>query len=180
MANTTIRARYLTLAAVLATASACDRTPATAPGAQPSVPPRERITERPPDGAMSGQELSRRNTPWRGMSDQELAQQISEARGHVLIGFKAIGALEGVNDSGRVLVDAATVRSAVQQVRALGAKIEREYDMPFIAATVPAQLVARLRALPFIEYIEPVVPGQWHAQDTTWNLRNVNAPAAWS
>lgn len=102
MANTTICVRYLTLAAVLATASACDRTPATAPGAQPSVPPRERITERPPDGAMSGQELSRRNTPWRGMSDQELAQQISEARGHVLIGFKAIGALEGVNDSGRV------------------------------------------------------------------------------
>ena len=76
---------------------------------------------------------SRMDTPWRRMSDTELAAKISEAGGRVFIGFKDPQASAGVDETGRVLATPASVTSAKAQLRALGIRIEFEFsDMPSV------------------------------------------------
>jgi hypothetical protein len=121
------------------------------------------------------------NTPWRRMSDGELAAEISEAGGRVFIGFKDPQAGAGVDEIGRVLASPASVAAAKAQLRALGVGVEFEFsDMPSVIAHMPANLLPQLRANPLIEYIEPIFPGRWADQVTTWNVQRVGAPQAWS
>lgn len=124
---------------------------------------------------------SRRDTPWRVMSDSALAVKVDEAGGRVFVGFKDPTALEGVNDSGRVLVTPASVLAGKAHLRSLGAVFEIEFvDMPSVVTRIPGRLVPELRHNPLIEYIEPIFPFQSHAQTITWNVQRVQAPSAWS
>lgn len=124
---------------------------------------------------------SRRDTPWRGMSDAQLSAKVSEADGRVFVGFKDAFAVAGVDEFGHVIASDSSVRNAKALLRAFGVPLEFEFtDMPAVIARVPAMLVGQLRANRLIEYIEPIFPGRYGAQDTTWNVKRVNAPGAWA
>jgi subtilisin family serine protease len=124
---------------------------------------------------------SRRDNPWTPMTDVELADKVKLARGRVFIGFKEATATDGVTDDGHVLVSASTVKAAKAELRGIaGVAIEREYALvPALVATLPTQAVAGLRHNPNVDYIEPIFPGTRFSQDTAWNVRQINAPAAW-
>lgn len=122
----------------------------------------------------------RMDTPWRRMSDTELASKISEASGRVFIGFKDPGTAMGVDERGRVRTTAASVALAKEQLLALGIQISFEFiDMPTVVARMPAALLSEVRQHPLIEYVEPIFPGVRNSQTTPWNVDRVNAPAAW-
>ncbi|HET9983411.1 MAG TPA: S8 family serine peptidase [Longimicrobiales bacterium] len=130
--------------------------------------------------SLAQQTVSRRETPWFKMTDDELAAKVEEAGGRVFIGFKEPAAAGGVDERGRILVSAATVKSMKEDLRASGVSFYYEYDgLPAISAKVPVGMVKALRANPRVDYIEPIFPGTWSAQDTTWNVRQVGAPTAW-
>jgi hypothetical protein len=115
------------------------------------------------------------------MSDSELAAKITEAGGRVFIGFKASGAAAGVDERGRVLVGAGVVADAKSQLRALGVILDFEFiDMPSVVARMSAMLLPQIRQNPEVEYVEPIFPGVFASQETTWNVQRVQAPAAWS
>src|SRR5258708_2880061 len=123
----------------------------------------------------------RSETPWRHMTDTELAVKVGEAHGRVFIGFKEPDAAEGVDNAGRVLVSTAAVANAKEQLRALSVTMDFEFlDMPTVVARIPAAMVSQLRQNPLIEYVEPIFPGVRLDQTTPWNIQRVQAPAAWS
>lgn len=106
----------------------------------------------------------RTDTPWRQMTDAELAGKIAEAGGRVFIGFKDVDAAAGVDEAGRVLASASAVAAAKTELHRLGVEIESEFiDMPSVVARMPAgmpiTLLGQLRRNPLIEYIEPILPG---------------------
>ena len=166
--------RIVAIGAVVALLAGCSESP-TNPAAKrtasvPQLTPP--VQERGP---------KRDDTPWRRMTDTELAAKVAEAGGRVFIGFKDPGAGAGVDESGRVLVSRPNVAAAKARLRALGLDFEIEFvDMPAVVTRIPPGLVAHLRANPLIEYVEPIFPGTYTAQTTTWNVSRVNAPAAWS
>jgi hypothetical protein len=154
-----------------------DRPTPTAPRAEVSVPSAAEARAQPRQGP------SRRDTPWRRMSNEDLARSVAEAGGRVAIGFKEPGAEEGVNDFGRVLVSPATVRAAKEDLRRLGISFEIEDRLiPAVVARISPSLVATLRANPRVEYVEPIVMGRrgQSTQDTSWGVLRVNAPQAWA
>lgn len=123
---------------------------------------------------------SRMDTPWRLMSDTELAGKIAEASGRVFIGFKDPGTAMGVDERGRVRTTGASVALAKEHLLALGIQITFEFvDMPTVVAQMPAALLSQVRHHPLIEYVEPIFPGIRNAQTTPWNVHRVNAPLAW-
>lgn len=125
--------------------------------------------------------LTRWDTPWWEMSYEELTDTIRSAGGHVFIGFKDAGTRAGVNDCGRVLVSHATIAQGRALVQELGGVIRRDYEgAPYISASIPPDLVPVLRANPIIDYVEPIFPGVRLAQETTWNVKRVQATSAWS
>jgi subtilisin family serine protease len=128
------------------------------------------------------QEGSRRDdTPWRRMTGAELSAKVAEAGGRVFIGFKNPEASAGVDEAGRVLVSPANVAAAKTMLRGLGLDFEIEFvDMPTVVTRIGSAFVPQLRADPLIEYIEPIFPGTYSQQITTWNVQRVNAPLAWS
>lgn len=124
---------------------------------------------------------SRTDTPWRLMSDVELATKVAEAGGRVFIGFKDPEAAAGVDEMGRVLASRSSVAAAKALLRGRAVELEFEFiDMPTVIARIPSASVGELRHHALIEYIEPIFPGSYLAQDTTWNVHRVNAPDAWS
>ncbi len=124
---------------------------------------------------------SRWDAAWWNMSDSELATYVANADGRVIIGFKEPNALAGVDEYGRVLVSPATVQQAKSDFAWRGFSVIYEYKLtPAILAEIPPSAVAQLRRNPLIDYIEPETFGEWMAQDTTWNIRKVRAPVAWS
>lgn len=158
----------IALAVVL---SACSDSTPTTPGAALG---RQSV-------AQQRQGPSRTDTPWRGMTDAELSAKIAEANGKVFIGFKDLGATAGVDEAGRVLASASSVVAGKSQVRALGIEITYEFiDMPMVLGQMPSALLSQLRGNPLIEYVEPILPGDYLAQTTTWNVQRVRAPEAWS
>lgn len=130
--------------------------------------------------AQQRQGPSRTDTPWRGMTDAELSAKVAEAQGKVFIGFKDPTAAAGVDEAGRVLASASSLVAAKAQVRALGIEITYEFvDMPMVLARMPTALLSQLRQNPLIEYVEPIFPGTYLEQTTTWNVQRVRAPEAW-
>lgn len=124
---------------------------------------------------------TRYDTPWRTMSDDELSAQVTAANGRVFIGLKEAADPGGVDALGRVLVRPTTSASAKSQLRGLGLQFTIEYTLiPAVVARIPETLVAELRRNPLIDYIEPIFPGERLGQDTTWNVRRVNAPSSWA
>jgi subtilisin family serine protease len=124
----------------------------------------------------------RRSPNFTGLSDAQLANAVSDAKGQVFIGIKEAGATDGVDPFGRSLVSAATLAGVKETLQTLGVKFNYEFKtLPAVVATVPPTLVASLRALQNVDYVEPVVTsGGFSAQDTTWNVTQVQAPTAWS
>ncbi len=114
------------------------------------------------------------------MSDEDLRGEVERANNLVFIGFKEAEQVEGVDGRGRVLVSDATVLLGKEAVRNTGATFRFEFDdMPSMAAVIDPADLSELRRNPVIEYIEPVTTGRRLSQDTTWNVKKVNAPPAW-
>jgi subtilisin family serine protease len=115
------------------------------------------------------------------MSDEVLARKAAEAHGRVFIGFKDPGTDAGVDEKGRVLASQSSIGAAKALLRQRGIPLEFEFlDMPAVIARIPTAAVADLRHHPLIEYIEPIFPGTYDAQTTTWNVQRVRAPQAWT
>lgn len=115
------------------------------------------------------------------MTESELTAKIAEAGGSVFIGFKDPAAAGGVDEFGRVLASAASVVAGKAHARALGIEITYEFiDMPMALGRMSPARLAQLRASPLIEYVEPILPGIFLSQTTTWNVQRVRAPEAWS
>ena len=124
---------------------------------------------------------SRWDALWWTLSDEELADSIVANGGRVFIGFKEAGARGGVDDWGRVLVSGATVAAGKLYLRSLDLSLEEEYIFtPAVLTTIPRALVSVIRSHPLVDFLEPVTRIQLEAQDTTWNIRRVRAPEAWT
>lgn len=129
----------------------------------------------------SGTPSPRRSPNFAGLSESQLANAVSEAKGQVFIGVKESGATDGVDPFGRSLVSAATLASVKQTLTTMGVKFKYEFKtLPAVIATISPSLVTTVRALPNVDYVEPVVTsGGFSAQDTTWNVTQVQAPTSW-
>jgi hypothetical protein len=88
----------------------------------------------------------------------DLTSRITQAGGHVLIGFKEAKAAHGRDIRGTVVVSDATQARAKAYLREQGVTITQAFTLlPAVRARLDATpvLVARLRANPNIDYIEP-------------------------
>jgi hypothetical protein len=114
------------------------------------------------------------------MSNAELIAKVTEAGGRVFVGFKNPDAAQGVDERGRVLAASNAVSLGKASLRSMGAQVELEFKKtPVVVASMSPAMVAALRRSPYVEYVEPIFPGEYLSQDTTWNVKRVNAPAAW-
>lgn len=121
------------------------------------------------------------NGPWAMMTNAQLASAVAAADGEVFIGLKTPGVARGVGLRGERLLDRAREAEFKRQLRGFGITFRREYQLiPAVHAVLPAHLVAAVRGLPFVDYVEPIVLGVRLGQDTTWNIRKVGAPEAWN
>jgi len=124
---------------------------------------------------------SRTDTPWRRMTNAELSAKIAQADGGVFIGFKDPTAVAGVDEAGRVLANAFSVATGKQALRSLDVEITFEFvDMPMVLGRMAPSRLADVRSNPYIEYVEPLLPGTFLDQTTTWNVQRVRAPDAWA
>jgi subtilisin len=124
---------------------------------------------------------TRYDAPWWYLTDAELSAAVAAADGRVAIGFKDPAARGGVDHAGRVVASAAAANAGKTFLRDLGLNVDFEFQLaPAVLLRVPPKLVPLIRANPRIDYIEPLLPGERVAQDTTWNIRRVKAPPAWS
>lgn len=112
----------------------------------------------------------------------ELAADVSQAGGRVIIGLKSRAAAR-VWDSGELA--ALTHGEAIAAIEALereGIRIRKVFAGAHaaVAATVsPAELSALLK-FPFVDYVEPSIPAVVQStQDTSWAVWGVKAPQAW-
>ena len=90
----------------------------------------------------------------------ELTSRINQAGGLVVIGFKEAKAAHGVDVRGTVLVSTETQARAKAYLRDQGVTITQEFVLlPAVQARMDASavLVARLRANPNIDYLDPAV-----------------------
>lgn len=90
----------------------------------------------------------------------ELTSRINEAGGRVVIGFKEPRAAHGLDVRGTVIVSAETQARAKAYLRDQGVTITQEFVLlPAVEAKMDASavLVARLRANPIIDYVNPAV-----------------------
>lgn len=118
---------------------------------------------------------------WSMMTDAQLVGAVVAADGEVFIGLKEPGRGRGVGPRGERLLDRTQEAQFKHQLRGMGIAFRREYALiPAVHAVLPAHLAAAVRRLPFVDYVEPIVPGERLGQDTTWNVRRVRAPEAWS
>jgi subtilisin family serine protease len=114
------------------------------------------------------------------MSEDDLLARIADASGRVFIGFKSPDAGAGVDEHGRLLADARSIGLAREALAAASVDVRwAAPDMPAVVARIPQQAVRGLLHNPLIEYIEPIFPLRWASQDTTWNVRRINAVGAW-
>lgn len=142
-----------------------------------------------PTAAMSVQQHSRLNTPWRAMGDAELAERVRQADGIVFIGFKNPGPGMGVSEQGRVLAARGSIDAAKSYLREKDIEILLDMDShvgaptPTVIARIKPELITELRRHPLIEYVEPNSVGEFTqrggGQTTPWNIARVNAPNAW-
>lgn len=117
-------------------------------------------------------------------SDEELAQLVSLASGHVMIGLKSAGALRSRETGVVPGINRRSALGARAAVEAMGAQIVRTYrHMAFVEARVTPDLAVALRRHPMVNYVEavfPFVPQQAPAQDTSWGVRLIGAPLVWT
>lgn len=172
--NLSVVGRLLVASVVVA---ACADQPVEPPASDPLPPANDNLTQyHPPQDAHS-----RWDAPWWSMGDAELADSVEAAGGRVFIGFKEPGAVGGVDDRGQVLVSPPTAAAGMDSLRGLGVDIVRELIfLPAVVAVIEPEMVPVLRRIPLIDQLEPILPGEWVAQTTTWNVEQVDAPDAWA
>lgn len=123
----------------------------------------------------------RKDTPFSRMSDAELADAVTKARGRVVIGFREPGARDGVNARGEVLVSSERVSAAKISLRASGvAPVYECRKIPAVVATIDARQVAELRSQPWVDYLEPEVTGEYLSQEVPHGLVQTGITSAWS
>lgn len=157
--------------------AACD-------GPSPTEGPEPRFFPRASTNSPTGGEMARpdrKDTPWQRLTDEVLADVVSDHGGRVLIGLKGPSATEGVDNLGRVLATSSDVVLAQAHLEQLGVEIEYVFDRyPVVVATISAEQVAVIRSSPYVDYLEPSISGTWASQVTPWNLTQVQAPSAWT
>lgn len=132
--------------------------------------------------AADGAPYDRKDTPWQKLDNAAFIVEMAKVNNRVIIGLKDSSAVEGVDNSGRVVASAAGVREAKAHLRALGIQFLYEFKItPVVVARISTGLVAALRASPWVDYVEPVARGEWadSPQVTPWNIQQVQAPSAW-
>jgi subtilisin family serine protease len=127
------------------------------------------LAQVPPDAAVN-------------LSDSALEDAIEGTGGIAIIGLKSPRAqrtsvTRTIPSMGRV-----EIMDARNAVGAAGVEVTRSYvNMAAVVARVPRGRVAALRALPFVNYIEPNFnyhPAQ--VQDTSWGVKKIHAPVVWA
>lgn len=144
----------------------------------PAGPPDRPSASFGPDAPI--QAGSRKDTPWQRMTDADLAAEVARAIGRVIIGLKDSTEVEGVDNTGRVGTSATSTARAKDRLKAGGMKFDYEFrQTPVVVATIRPDQVVQLRRDPYVDYIEPSVPGSWPAQVIPWNVSQINAPQSW-
>lgn len=118
---------------------------------------------------LTAQEVNAGASAWANCSAEALTAEIARAEGRVSIGFKEAGAERGVDLRGNVLVSPAAVQRTKERLTELGIAVEHEYRLtPAVVARMPIKLemVSVLRTHPNVDYLEPVLPGNWGAEGT--------------
>lgn len=124
---------------------------------------------------------SRRATRWSRLSPTELGAEIDRAGGRAFVGFRAEDGGPGVDEVGTVRASGARRRAGLDTLAAVGVTVIHEYrDVPAVVARLTRSQALRLLESSVIEYVEPIFPGRALAQDTSWNVWRVDAPAAWA
>lgn len=104
--------------------------------------------------------VGRLDTPWCRMTDAELAAAVDSAGGRVFVGFKDANEAAGVDNRGRVLASDTAVAAGKLFLRSMRIDITFEFiDMPSVVARMAGAQVSKVRANPYVEYIEPIFPG---------------------
>ncbi|MGH9341195.1 MAG: S8 family serine peptidase, partial [Acidobacteriota bacterium] len=89
----------------------------------------------------------------------------------------------GGNEEGNELFGVYQIDRASNKLLYVKSRIGTKTVAPIfsdVVAVIPQALVSRIRAHPLVDYLEPVGRVQFEAQDTTWNVRRVRAPEAWT
>jgi subtilisin len=127
--------------------------------------------------------ITRWDTPWWEMSDEELADSISTRGNKVFISFKESGMNAGVDEFGKVLVTNSTIENGIRQIKSMGIEVLHQYKLtPYVFAKInPSKRIIReLRDNPIIDVIEPLGRRKIHSSNNyAWNYESVNAPPAW-
>lgn len=124
---------------------------------------------------LTPEEVNARASAWASCSAEGLVAEIARAEGRVFIGFKEADAERGVDARGNVLVSPVTVERMKERLAALGIAVEHEYGLtPAVVAHMPVNpgLVSVLRTHPNVDYLEPVLPGDWGAEGAGLDARS--------
>lgn len=111
---------------------------------------------------------SNERDPWQYIPDEELAAVISGWDNRVSVGFKEVGADQGVDDNGYSITSAETIEMMKQWLRQQGVTIEWEWDLiPGVSGSMPADpaLVKLIRTHENIDYLSPDGPVELEGGD---------------
>lgn len=102
------------------------------------------------------------------MTDAQLTSAVAESDGEVFIGFKEPGRARGVGPRGERLLDRTQEAQFKVHLKGMGTAFRREFQLiPAVHGVLSSHLVTAVRGLPFVDYVEPLVPGVRLGQDTT-------------
>jgi hypothetical protein len=123
----------------------------------------------------------RKDNKWRRMDDEAFGLAVERAKGRVSIGFKNVGAVEGVDATGRRLMSKESATAAVASIVAQGAKVRYQFQgQPAVLATIDREMAVRLRKDANVDYVEPETFMSLSSQVTPWGITATGAPSAWS
>lgn len=117
--------------------------------------------------------MTRWDTPWWDMSDEQMADSLRVTDGEIIISFKVPGTTAGVDEKGKVLISSQAVTSAIETVAGLGVDVVRKSKLhPSILAQIPVEidLIHSLRNHPVIDIFEPNMKGEWTVE-IEWNYK---------
>lgn len=129
----------------------------------------------------NSKEITRWDTPWWEMSDEDMADSLRASGGEVIISFKESDRIAGVDERGKTVVSNQTKNSGIQAIKEAGVEILRESKLhPSVLARIPVdtELISALRNHPLIDIFEPNATGRYF--NITWNIDRVNAPDIWN
>lgn len=140
--------------------------------------------------------FTRWSTSWWNVSHRTLSDSINNVNGYVIIGFKNPNDLSGVDEKGKILIEAENLHKGIEVIKNLGISHINEIEkIPAISAKMEAnpQLIEKIRNHPFIDYVEPdgntkslssalITNFEYELQnqDIPWNVARIQAPEVWN